>query len=200
MIRSYEEFLEALAFFESRGKVDEENPQGFLGLYQMGEEALIDVGYYTWEGDATGKEVNDWTGRWTGLDGINDKEDFKENEAVQKKAIFEFHKLNWLRIELKNLDRFVGQTFIVNGKRIPITEFGILAGAHLKGIGRVGAVINKQQGVRQFLESGGRVDPRDGNGTPISKYMEFMAGFAYPFISDVRPPRPIPRPSNLLIP
>jgi len=43
-----------------------------LFFYQMGEAALIDAGYYK----ADGTKTNDWTGQWTGKNGIYSKQDF----------------------------------------------------------------------------------------------------------------------------
>lgn len=152
MIRSYKEFLEDLGFLESSNIYENDINPSYLGRYQMGEAALICAGYYTWEGDATRGRKHDWTGKWTGLDGVHSKDDFLKNHDAQDNAVLAFHQSMWRTIKIFRLDyRFVGQTFIINGKRIPITEFGILAGAHLKGIGRAGSDDQGTQGGAEFF-------------------------------------------------
>ncbi|MCA0318227.1 MAG: hypothetical protein LCH88_09175 [Proteobacteria bacterium] len=61
------------------------------------------------------------------------------------------------RIRSSRLDRFIGQS--VNG--IPVTIDGMRAVAHLGGSG----------GLQQFLETGGRYNPADANGTRLSDYL-----------------------------
>ncbi len=59
---SYDAFLNALGLRESSGRYDVVSTYGYLGKYQMGELALIDVGYYR----ADGTSANDWAGPWSG--------------------------------------------------------------------------------------------------------------------------------------
>lgn len=54
---------------------------------------------------------------------------------------------------------------IVNGKKI--TESGILAGAHLKGSGPT----------KDYLESNGEEDSKDGYGTRVSEYINRYSGY-----------------------
>jgi hypothetical protein len=49
---SYRDFLDALGERESGGDYGVVNSYGYLGKYQFGELALIDVGYYTADGTA----------------------------------------------------------------------------------------------------------------------------------------------------
>ena len=71
--RTTTRFLDALGERESSGDYGVVNTLGYLGKYQFGELALIDVGYYSADGTA----ANDWKpGYWTGKDGVDSKADF----------------------------------------------------------------------------------------------------------------------------
>ena len=81
---TYRDFLDALGERESSGDYTVVNSYGYLGKYQFGELALIDVGYYT--ADETSE--NDWQkGYWTGKNGIDSKADFLADGAAQEQAI-----------------------------------------------------------------------------------------------------------------
>lgn len=58
------------------------NSLGYMGLYQMGQPALQDVGYMNAQGG------------WTGKDGIK-REDFFNKPQIQTKAIREYHSIVW---------------------------------------------------------------------------------------------------------
>lgn len=60
-----------------------------------------------------------------------------------------------------NLSQYVGQTIA----GIPVTPNGMLAVAHLGGAG----------GLKKFLETGGRYNPPDANGTRLSDYLRLGA-------------------------
>lgn len=66
------------------------------------------------------------------------------------------------RINSAGLDQYIGQT--IGG--VEITRDGMVAMAHLGGFG----------GLRQFLETGGRYNPADDNGTSLSDYARTHAG------------------------
>ena len=115
-----------------------ENFLGFVG-YQFGEPILIDLGYY--EFDAT-PGVNDFSGSFTGKNGVNSLDDLKTN--VQETIILEEFQLNLNRIETglanngQSLDQFIGRTIVVtdtNGSAatVELSLTGILASAHLRG-------------------------------------------------------------------
>lgn len=150
----YSDYLAALSAKESGNKPASVNPYGFLGSYQMGESALIDAGYY--QKDPT-PNVNDWQGSWTGKNGIYSKTDFLANAAGQTQAISDYNNKQWSMIQTLGLDSYVGQT--VGG--MLLTESGLLAGAHLVGVG----------GLRSFLRSNGTVLPSDANHTAITQYI-----------------------------
>jgi integrating conjugative element protein (TIGR03758 family) len=159
---TYENYLVALRRFESGDNYTIVNPFGYAGWYQMGEMAMIDAGYYRRDGTP---DRNDWNpANFTGKNGINSLADFLNNPAKQTQAITDYNQKQWSYITAMGLDRAIGRT--ING--IVITESGLLAGAHLVGIG----------GLQQFINSNGSIVPRDGTNTPITKYVGDFGGFA----------------------
>ncbi len=152
MTKNLDDFREDLGQIESSGRYNVENPFGFIGKYQMGEYAMIDTGYYKKDG----KKNNDWTGQFTGKDGIYSKQDFLNNPQAQENALNIYKKIQWQY--LKPYHKYIGQT--INGIRI--TPSGMLAGAHNGGHGAVIIYIN----------SNGTKDPTDGNGIHVSRYMK----------------------------
>ncbi|PKM35479.1 MAG: DUF3262 domain-containing protein, partial [Gammaproteobacteria bacterium HGW-Gammaproteobacteria-10] len=156
----YSDYLAALSARESSSNPSTVNKYGFLGSYQMGESALIDAGYYL--KDHT-PNTNDWTGTWTGKNGIHSKADFLANAAVQTQAIKDYKIKQWGYISNLGLDHYVGQT--VAG--IVMTESGLLAGAHLVGVG----------GLKTFLTSNGAQIPSDANNTAITHYISTFNGY-----------------------
>lgn len=161
---TYDEFLEKVAAKESGGRYDVTNSLGYLGKYQMGEPALIDSGYY--QKDGTRK--NDWAGTWTGKDGVRSKDDFLGSPTAQEHAIGDYMKVQWGYIRHYGLDKHVGQTL---SDGVKITESGLLAGAHLLGVG----------GLKDYVTSNGKIDGKDGNGTPISSYVKKFGDHETPF-------------------
>lgn len=158
-------FLKAL-FKREAGGVDHTkvNSAGYMGKYQFGELALIDLGYYS----PDGSQKNDWKGKWKGKHGINSKDDFLKNGDIQDVAAKEWVALLCKRMRTYELDTYIGKTI----KGVEITDSGIIAGAHLKGFGS-----EKSPGVRQFLKSNGEIDSKDGFGTTVSHYVELFAGY-----------------------
>ncbi|KQF71450.1 hypothetical protein APC22_05960 [Acinetobacter pittii] len=60
------------------------NSLGYIGFFQFGEAALIDLGYYKhWKDNSDKTEENDWTGSWTGHNGVNSLSDFLKSPAKQ---------------------------------------------------------------------------------------------------------------------
>lgn len=176
---NYSDFLAALRQRESSGNSHSINGSGYVGLYQMGESAMIDAGYY--RPDGTGR--NDWRGTWTGKNGINSLNDFLNNSTVQTQAITTYHDMLWHQITGRHLDTTLGSTF--NG--IPVTQSGLIAAAHLIGVG----------GLKQCM-NGGKCT--DGNNTTAMSYMRRFGGFD---VSNLTGPNPIaanpnPKPSTPL--
>lgn len=166
------EFLAALFASEAGGRHDVENKHGYIGKYQFGEDALIDLGYYQKDGSANrdGKRFRyDWVGAWTGKHGATSKEVFLSSPDIQDQAAKEWVGLLCKRLHHHRLDRYVGQTMA----GVEVTESGIIAAAHLKGFGNA-----KRPGVIAFLKSDGQTDPADAFGTQVSKYMRKFSGFA----------------------
>ena len=73
-MKSLEQFLTDLGGRESGGNYKAFNKYGYAGKYQMGEAALIDAGYY--KKKANKPYNNDWTGNFTGKDGVKSIQDF----------------------------------------------------------------------------------------------------------------------------
>ena len=167
-MKTYEDFLNDLGARESNGKYNIENSLGYLGKYQFGNIALIDIGYKNKSG-------------WTGKNGIYSKNDFLNNSKIQELAIREYQKNTWKYIVSYNLHLYVGKVI----KNIKITPSGLLAGYHLKGIGKsfknIKRLSEKSKGLRCFLESNGVIDGKDGYGTSISEYIKKFSNYKTPF-------------------
>ncbi|MGF1627695.1 MAG: hypothetical protein ACFCVH_22675 [Alphaproteobacteria bacterium] len=158
------EFGERMGILESNGNYTVVNSFGYLGKYQMGECALIDAGLYT--RDDSGCRSQDWSGRWTGAYGVDSVDSYLTTADAQDYAFHRFTSGNWSEIRARGLDRYIG--LYVNGTLI--TAAGLLAGAHLGGVG----------GIEAFLLSGGAEDRGDANGSRISTYINLFNGIAPP--------------------
>jgi hypothetical protein len=174
---TYQDYLVALRQFESNNRPGIVNPFGYAGWYQMSEAAMIDAGYYRRDGTPN---TNDWNpANFTGKNGINSIADFLASPDKQTQAITDYNQKQWSYITAMGLDKAIGRT--VNG--ILITESGLLAGAHLVGVG----------GLQQFINSNGSIVPVDGNRTPITKYIKEFGGFALgPVVPRSVPPGGVP--------
>ena len=67
----------------------------------------------------------------------------------------------------EQLATYIGKYQFKKIKGIVVTESGILAASHLSGSGNV----------KKFFDTGGQVDFKDGNGTPLTKYLAEMAHY-----------------------
>ncbi|MFP4698701.1 MAG: hypothetical protein ACLFMO_08355 [Eubacteriales bacterium] len=112
--KELDNFLEHLAKRESSNNPTVINTYGYIGKYQFGRAALLDVGYT----DVTTLKFR--------------KDPTIFPEAEQDSAVVKLMKLNKERIG-NLLDEYQGKT--ING--IEITEAGLLAAAHLAGAGGV---------------------------------------------------------------
>lgn len=180
MAKDLQAFLSALFASEGGGSTTVINEFGYVGKYQFGEDALMDLGYFKHDKkphrNAQGKFFQDWDGTWLGKDGINSLQDFRNSPAAQDKAA-----VAWVRLLCRNGRRygahgFIGQT--IGG--VLVTESGIIAAAHLKGYGTVTPKDGEYEtpATMAFLKSGGAINKTDANGTSISKYMGKFAGYA----------------------
>ena len=130
-------YKEAIAFRESQGKYKKINSLGYLGKYQFGTETLKTVG-------------------------VHDSRQFLNSPKMQEQAFIALVAKN--KSELKNIiEKYEGQ--IVSGIRI--TESGILAAAHLGGVGSV----------KKFFRTNGNRYFKDAYGTSIRSYMREFGGY-----------------------
>lgn len=157
---------------ESSGDPAQVNKQGYAGLFQFGAPRLQTLGVYTpgpsenvagWSktpGTAPGK----WTGTFNipGFESVKTLDDFLKNPDAQK-AVYQLHQERTDKeIDQLDLGKYVGQT--IGG--VPITRDGIRGMIHLGGA----------EGARQFLVSGGTINPRDQLGTSLADYARLGTG------------------------
>ena len=130
-------YKEALAFKESQGKYKKVNTLGYMGKYQFGKSTLQSIGVY-------------------------DHHAFINNPKMQERAFIALLAKN--KYELRDvIKKYDGK--VVRG--ILITESGILAAAHLGGVGSV----------KKYFRSNGRTAKKDSYGTSIESYMKKFAGY-----------------------
>lgn len=160
------------------------NKSGFMGLFQWGEEALYDLGYYLGDQGISYADIkntdknsslrtswknqfnsNNWVGKWSGKRNINSKQDFLKSPETQYEIIKEWIKYLCNQLRNNNFNEHFGRTI----QNVEITESGAIAGMHLVGIGGLGAFL----GVSKFKDK----KQVDGNGTHIKKYIEDFGGF-----------------------
>ena len=159
-MKTLQDFLNDLGARESGGNYRAFNKYGYAGKYQMGEAALIDCGYYK---KASRNYNNDWSGEFTGKDGVFSIKDFLNNPQAQENAQIIFKKRQWGYLKACGADKYIGK--IING--YTVTASGLLAAAHLKGAGAV----------RQYLVSSGVINPKDAFGTSVESYLKKFAGY-----------------------
>ena len=183
MVNAYQDYFDALGFKESSSipggvqNYDIENRFGFIGKYQFGEAALFDLGYYGLDSSDSNLFKNDWVGNWSGKDGINSKQDYLTNGAVQEIMVRDWHVLLWNRIQFLELEKYAGQT--LNGQQITLS--GMLAASHLIGAGSQSSDV---AGLKGYLLSGAVFSPEDGNGTTANEFMTAFEDFQTPFFVD----------------
>lgn len=177
------EFFKLLALRESSNTWDTINTSGYMGKYQMSEEAIHDVAKKS---------------RFLGHLSTVTVEGFREdssifNELDQEKAIRVHTQLNRRYLKyapFKNLkvpgytERFdvqevdyythfdgqiIDSTYLTNGKQgsLTVTKSGVLGGCHLCGA----------SSVKVFLDTGGKINPKDGNGIHVSEYMDYFKNY-----------------------
>ncbi|AXY55397.1 hypothetical protein CDG60_01495 [Acinetobacter chinensis] len=190
-------FIEAVSFQESTSDLSLSlnhpiniraagiiNKLGYMGLFQFGEEALYDLGYYLGDRGISyedikgeGKETpiykswksqfdsNNWVGKWSGKRGVKSKNDFLNSPQIQYEVIKEW--IAKLCNQLRNMymNEFFGRTI----QGVEITESGAIAGMHLVGHGGLGAFlgISKYKNAKQT----------DGNGVHVKEYIKMFNGF-----------------------
>jgi len=179
-----------LGEFQAEAPLREAERQRMLGLYQDQGEApaarlpgsdLGAVGLPSW---LTGRESGGNFGAVNADTGASGRGQFMESrladarragvipenmtlEQFRRDPTAQMRVEQWHVSDINNfiarnqLDQYVGQT--VAG--VPITPNGMLAVAHLGG----------STGLKKFLETGGRYNPADANGTRLSDYMRLGA-------------------------
>lgn len=90
------------------------------------------------------------------------KEEFLSNHNLQDGLVTEL-----LQINKRYLKEYIGKYEGKTVAGIYITQSSLLAGSHLGGFSNV----------EKFLDSDGKEDFTDGNGTHISKYMKHFSGY-----------------------
>ena len=135
-------YKEAIGFKESQGKYKKINSLGYLGKYQFGIETLKTIG-------------------------IHDSNAFLNSPKMQEKAFIALLSKN--KWELRNvIEKYEGT--VLNGTHI--TESGILAAAHLAGVGSVKKYF-RYEGKRYF---------KDAYGTSLRSYLKRFGGYDTSFI------------------
>ena len=150
----FADFINALGFRESTNNYQSVNPSGFMGRYQFGTDALVDIGFM------------DRRGNWTSMAnelGIYSNQDFLHNPMVQDKAMNLYLNKNWVYITNLGLLKHLDTT--MNG--VIITKSGLVAAAHLVGIG----------GLQKALNRGDLASEADNNGTTALMYMTSFGGY-----------------------
>lgn len=148
----YGEFLNKLGYYESRNTYNIKNSYGYMGRWQMGHMALIDIGFMT----------NSSTYSATAAKfGVYSDEDFLNSPEAQDYCIQLYDKKLIGYIEYYGDEKYIGQTMW----GIKITLSGLVAAAHLVGAG----------GLHQMLKTGEIAT--DANGSKATFYLENLAGY-----------------------
>lgn len=114
---------DALGARESNNNYQAVNQLGYMGKYQMGAAMLTDLGYV--KRGTTNRQLND-PSVYTGKDGINSKEDFLGNSAVQEKA---------MDAELAMNEKRLRSMGVIDANSSQQEVSGFLAVSHLLGTG-----------------------------------------------------------------
>ena len=162
-MQSFDAFFATLRHMESGGDYRSVNTLNFVGAYQFGEAALVDLGYVRRDPNVYD---NNFGGGFTGKDGIRSVGEFLNNPRVQDKAARTWMKVMWRYIEGERLHRYAWTK--VGG--VILTPSGMLGATHLLGTG----------GLHDFIRSGGSSKVRDPYGTPILRYVKKLADFDIP--------------------
>lgn len=135
--RGFIAFKESLGFKESGGRYGAVNTLGYIGKYQFGEEALKDCGVFDYDA-------------------------FLSDARLQEEVFAYYTFRNRSRLS-RYIEAFENRT--VNGTLI--TESGLLAAAHLAGVGSV----------KKFLKTDGEFNSEDVYGSSITHYLERFSGY-----------------------
>lgn len=137
------------------------NSLGYVGFFQYGTPALIDIGYKT------------KNGVWTGKNGAISLKAFCSSREIQIAAINLSIDLWCERLRKTGINEYYGK--IING--IEITESGCIAGCHLVGLGGLASYLNVPGNLKINKKTGKRHKETDGNGVHISEYVSLLAHY-----------------------
>lgn len=129
-------FLDAIAHSESSNRYKVTNRFGYMGKYQFHKQTLKDLGYKV------------------------SRKEFLNSPELQEQAMMDLLSSNKQALGSR-IQRWEGRRV----KGVRITESGILAAAHLGGVGNL----------IKFMEND--EDFKDGNGTSIVKYLTKFSGY-----------------------
>ncbi|MBR6126348.1 hypothetical protein IKQ21_01550 [bacterium] len=172
----YNELKKAVGMRESSNNYKKVNDLGYLGMYQFGKLALIDLDYR-----------NQSDGSYTGKNGVYSKEDFLNNPQAQEDAFKRWLPRLWgylKKIEMKDKNgkkyyvdatKFLNEDgyVVIKGQRI--TASGLILGAHLKG----------PKAVYNYLATNGKDNAKDGFGTSVEEYLTKFSGYELDFTEKV---------------
>ena len=146
----YKDFLEKLSFRESTHTSNMVNEHGYMGRYQMGNEALNHIGLKN--------EYGAWS-EFANRFGIYSDDDFLRSESMQLYAVSSYHRVIRNYIELNNMLSY--KTY----RGVNVTMSGLVAACHLVGMGAM----------EKALRTGSVA--MDGRGTKAWDYLSDLGGF-----------------------
>jgi hypothetical protein len=163
--------IEPLLRRESGGHAQLVNQFGYAGLFQFGAPLLADLGLYT---AGPMEDLSNWSktgrdaaGKWSGLFDIpgfptvRTLSDFLQSRAAQF-AAFSIHRASMEKqIAERGLDGYLNHEIAGT----TITRAGLLYMIHLGGAG----------GTQRVLQTQGRANPKDANGTSLLDYARMGA-------------------------
>lgn len=170
----FERFRQEIRQKESSNKYSAENQLGYVGAYQFGAAALVDLGYVDSEayrravqsGNFSQKQFLDNDNNWKIPGG---KQAFFNDNALQDRLFEEYTRTNYNRLQ---------NTGALNAGSSPTQVAGLLAVSHLLGSGgrtRDGKLVGATafQQLREGSASADEVSGlSDANGTSASDYFE----------------------------
>ena len=149
----FREFAYLLGQRESNNDYEAKNSFGYLGAYQFGMARLCDLGLTERVKDGMSNDCFKWK------DGMS--EDMFLNSAGVQDQLFFRHCTDLAG----KINKEFGSEFGKQKHGVMITLSGLIAGAHLLGLG----------GVRNFINKG--EVGKDGYNTSIKDYIQSFAGF-----------------------
>jgi hypothetical protein len=145
-MKTYQEFKNDLGKRESGNNYQIINTLGFLGRFQFGKPRLYDLGF----------SIDGWHPKGAAPKKIITKEQFL-NDPVLQDQLFDKHVIS--------LAKTIRNKYPEGIKKYSLS--GLVAGAHLKGLG----------GVKEFLNG---KDNADAYGTQISEYINKFKEYEIP--------------------